>query len=101
MTSDKLQKTAHSECKQLIPSKTVKLQVPADISEDNIELKKFNDGYSVKVMQKTTVKEGDMRSESSFLYQSEEHLGKNVKNVTGHLNTNGIYEIKIEFENNE
>lgn len=98
MTSDKLQNTATS--KELVTSKSIKLQVPAEIPEENIELKKLKDGYSVKVMQKTVVKEGKMHSESSYLYQSEEHLGRNVKSITGNLN-NGVYEIKVDFDREE
>lgn len=79
-------------------TKTVELRIPTSVPEGDVKLEKLDDGYRVKVVRSET-KENEM-GKASFSYSmvTEEHYGRKVKSANGGFNGQGVYEVKLDFE---
>ncbi|OQS54166.1 hypothetical protein EHP00_2240 [Ecytonucleospora hepatopenaei] len=76
----------------------VETSLTTKIPEDEIVLKELEDGFSLEVKHSHTAKSKNSWYESAFTYKKEEHYERKVKQVEGHFNSEGNYEVKVEFE---
>lgn len=88
----------NSESKDIVSvSKKILTSIPSSIPSEKIKLTKLPDGYSLKVNHKSQTKDSRGSIESSFMYETEEHYGVKVKDVEGHFNDHGFYQVDIRF----
>ena len=78
--------------------KNVLVAVPSVIPQENIVLKKLDDGYSVTIKYDRSCEAEGTSTKSSFQYFSEEHYGRKVKSISGHKNEDGNYLVDVQFE---
>ncbi|KAM0680228.1 hypothetical protein GINT2_001613 [Glugoides intestinalis] len=79
-------------------SRKIVIQIPESLSKDMIKLIKLEDGYRVHAAHKQSKKDNKETIETSLVYESEEHYGIPVKEVTGDFNEDGSYEVNIVFD---
>ncbi len=80
-------------------NKKILTSIPLAIPHEKIKLEKLPDGYKLKVNHKSQTEDEKGSIESSFVYETEEHYGMEVKDVKGKFNENGFYEVSIDFLN--
>lgn len=91
MTSDKKKGLA-------CVNKKILTSIPTRIPTEKIHLEKLHDGYRLKVKHNEENKDERGSVESSFMYETEEHYGVEVKDIRGHFNKEGFYEVSIDFK---
>lgn len=79
-------------------SRTITIAIPESLDKDMIKLIKLEDGYRVHASHKQSKRDNKETIESSLVYETEEHYGIPVKEVTGDFNSSGAYEVKIVFD---
>lgn len=79
-------------------SRKILTSIPSTAPQDSIKLTRLSDGYKLSASHSSS-KKGERGSiESSFSYETEEHYGVGVKDIKGGFNSNGVYEVNINFE---
>lgn len=79
-------------------SRKVLTSIPSTISPESIKLTKLPDGYKLSASYNESKKDERGSIESSLMYQTEERYGVKVKDVKGGFNSEGVYEVNIDFE---
>lgn len=79
-------------------SKVIRMPIEKPVPEDKIKLTKLGDGYSLEVNHNESGVKDGVKFESQSFTSVSQRFGRNVKDVKGSYNKDGVYELNVDFE---